>query len=173
MVGYRETRTITLRISLICLNFLFNQLLNRIPTNIVPTPIHKNGTIPETNCPITILSVIILIIPKSAGRFSAPTLVIPAGIDPAIKISPVINVNNLMNPSGVGFAQLDHALSISNALIKNAPPRIPTNTAKISAVYPVSTPIPPINHEIPGTPKKNFEYLGSYTTIFRNLPNNA
>ena len=48
-VGYTETSAITLRISLICLNFLFNQLLNKIPTNIVPIPIHKNGIIPETN----------------------------------------------------------------------------------------------------------------------------
>ena len=50
---------------------------------------------------------------------------------------------------------------MSNALIKNAPPRILTSTAKISAVYPKTVQIPPINKRIPGTPKKNFEYFVS------------
>ena len=69
-----------LRISLICLNFLFSQLLNRIPTNIVPIPIHKNGIIPEINFPTMISSVRMSRTPKSAEIFSIPTLVTPAGI---------------------------------------------------------------------------------------------
>ena len=48
-----------------------------------------------------------------------------------------------------------------------------TSTAKISALYPVTAPIPPINNKIPGTPKKNLEYFGLYITNFRNLPNTA
>ena len=51
-----------------------------------------------------------------------------------MSIVPVTSVNIRINPVGVGFAQLPHALSISNALTRNAPPRILTNTAKISAV---------------------------------------
>ena len=51
----------------------------------------------------------------------------------AIRI-PATIVNILINPIGVGFDQLDHALSISNALITNAPPKILTRTANISAV---------------------------------------
>ena len=64
-----------------------------------------------------------------------------------------------MNPVGVAFVQLDHDLSMSNARIRNAPPKILTNTAKISAVYPTTVPIPPIKKKIHGTPKKNFEYV--------------
>ena len=58
----------------------------------------------------------------------------PAEIEDKIKIIPAITVNILMNPDGVGFVQCDQALSISNALIKNAPPKILTSIAKISAV---------------------------------------
>ena len=50
-----------------------------------------------------------------------------------------------MNPVGVAFVQLDHDLSMSNARIRNAPPKILTRTAKISAVYPTTVPIPPDN----------------------------
>ena len=61
-------------------------------------------------------------------------VVIPAGTEASIRIKPVTNVNILINPVGVGFAQLLPALSISNALTRKAPPRMLTNTAKISAV---------------------------------------
>ena len=62
------------------------------------------------------------------------TATTPAETEDNIRIIPAINVNNLINPEGVGFVQLYQALSISNALIKNAPPRILTRTANISAV---------------------------------------
>jgi len=51
-----------------------------------------------------------------------------------MKIIPVTIVKILMKPAGVGFDQLDQALSTSNALMRNAAPRILTKTAKISAV---------------------------------------
>ena len=78
-----------------------------------------------------------------------------------------------MNPVGVAFVQLDHDLSMSNARIRNAPPKILTKTAKISAVYRTTVPIAPINYRIPGTPKKNFEYVLSYIAVFKNFPNTA
>jgi len=81
--------------------------------------------------------------------------------DERISNTPATIVNILIKPIGVGFDQLDHALSISNALIKNAPPKILTRTANISPVISNTVAIPPINKRIPGTPKKNFEYLGS------------
>ena len=56
---------------------------------------------------------------------------IPAGTDDKINNTPVTIVNILINPIGVGFDQLDQALSMSNALTKNAPPKILTRTANI------------------------------------------
>ena len=50
-VGYNAARTMILNTSLMCFNFLFSQLLANIPAAIVPSPIHRNGNIPERNCP--------------------------------------------------------------------------------------------------------------------------
>ena len=72
--------------------------------------------------------------PTSDDKNVASMVVIPAGTEASMRIKPVTNVNILINHVGVGFAQLLHALSISNALTRKAPPRILTNTAKISAV---------------------------------------
>ena len=54
-----------------------------------------------------------------------------------------------MNPPGVGFDQLTQALSISNALIRNAAPRMLIKTAKISVVKLKTLAIPPIKSKIP------------------------
>ena len=62
-------------------------------------------------------------------------VLIPAGTDDRINNTPVTIVNILIKPVGVGLDQLDHALSTSNALIKNAPPRILTSTANIRMQY--------------------------------------
>ncbi len=103
-----------------------------------------------------------VLIAENPERTDARPMIIPATI-----------VNVLIRLAGVGFAQLDRALSTSNALIKNAPPKILTSTAKISSVYPEIAPMPPINNKMPGTPKKNLEYLESYAIIFRYFPNTA
>ncbi len=99
--------------------------------------------------------------PPFASIIFESIVLIPAGTDDRINNIPVTVVNILIKPIGVGLDQLDHALSMSNALIKNAPPRILTSTANISAVYPKTVAIPPINKRIPGTPRKNFEYFES------------
>ena len=99
-----------------------------------PTPIHQNGNAPATNCPIKIWFVTISIGLISAGMISTLMEAIPEGMDVKIIIPPAIIVKLLINPAGVGLVQLVQALSISNALIKNAPPSILTRTAKISVV---------------------------------------
>ena len=104
---------------------------------------------------------IILITPLSRANKLASNDDIPDCIDAKIRIMPATKVNILMNPAGVGFAQLDQILSTSNALIRNAPPSTLINTAKISFVYPTTEAIPPINNKIPGTPRTNFEYFES------------
>ena len=40
-------------------------------------------------------------------------------------------------------------------------------------MYPNIVAMPPINSNIPGTPKKNFEYLESYASIFTYFANTA
>ena len=51
--------------------------------------------------------------PTSDDKNVASMVVIPAGTEASMRIKPVTNVNILINPVGVGFAQLLHALSIS------------------------------------------------------------
>ena len=113
--------------------------------------------------------------PPFDSIISGLIVLIPAGTDDKINNTPVTIVNILIKPVGVGLDQLDHALSTSNALIKNAPPKILTSTANISAVYPKTVAIPPINKRIPGTPKKNLNILNhmlSFLDIFQILHTN-
>ncbi|KAG2479513.1 MAG: hypothetical protein NPMRd3_430001 [Nitrosopumilales archaeon] len=134
MVGYNETNTTILSTSVIALKLPLSQLLSNIPPKMEPTPIHQNGNAPATNCPIKIWFVITPIGLISAGMISTSMEAIPEGMDVKIIIPPAIIVKLLINPAGVGLVQLVQALSISNALIKNAPPSILTRTAKISVV---------------------------------------
>ena len=60
--------------------------------------------------------------PPFTSIISESIVLIPAGTDDRINNIPVTVVNILIKPIGVGLDQLDHALSMSNALIKNAPP---------------------------------------------------
>jgi len=45
-VGKIAAKTIIRNTSLMCFNFLLSQLLIKIPAEIVPSPIHKNGIKP-------------------------------------------------------------------------------------------------------------------------------
>src|SRR2546423_3871449 len=159
--------------SVIDLMLPLNQLLNNDPPNIDPTPIHKNGSIPETKVPTITLSVAIFNMSDFAAIISGLIAPIPEGIETRIKSIPVTIVNILINPAGVGFTQCDQARSTSKALIRNAPPRILTKTAKISLVIPSTVAIPPIKSKIPGTPRKNFEYFESKAIAFKYLPKTA
>jgi hypothetical protein len=72
------------------------------------------------------------------------------------------NVENiLMNVDGVVLLRELNDLSISNALITNATPSTLRTIAKASRVNPKIVANPLEIRRAPGTPKKNFEYLGS------------
>src|SRR5574337_981987 len=163
-----------LSISVIDLMLPLNQLLSSDPPNMQPIPIHRNGNIPETNIMIVCLLATSLSISSGfAVDICGLTELTPAVIDARTNRIPATSVKTLMNPAGVGFVQCDHALSISNALMRNAPPRTLTITAKISLVRPSTVAIPPITNKIPGTPKKNLEYFESKAMAFKYLPNTA
>src|SRR5579872_1406894 len=163
-----------LSMSVIDLMLPLNQLLSSDPPNIQPIPIQRNGNIPETNMPtVCLLANSLSISSGFAAEICELRVPTPAVIDASMKIIPATSVNTLINPAGVGFVQCDHALSISNALIRNAPPRTLTITAKISLVNPSTVAMPPITSKIPGTPRKNLEYFESKAIAFKYLPNTA
>ena len=103
-------------------------------------------------------------------------VLIPAGTDDRINNIPVTVVNILIKPVGVGLDQLDHALSMSNALIKNAAPRMLTSTANISAVYPKTVAIPQSIKEFLELLKRILNILyhkPSFLDIFQKLHRNT
>src|SRR5712692_4985774 len=165
---------IILNMSVIDLILPLNQLLSSDPPNMQPIPIQRNGNIPDTNKPTVCLFITNFnMLSGFADVISGFTAARPAVTEASIRRIPATRVKILMNPAGVGFVQWDHALSISKALMRNAPPRTLTKTAKISLVIPRTVAIPPISRRIPGTPKKNFEYFESKAMALRYLPNTA
>jgi hypothetical protein len=81
--------------------------------------------------------------------------------------------NIRIKPVGVGLPRELKALSISKALIMKANPKILKTNATASFVNPKKLAKLVATRSAPGTPRKNFEYRGSYASIFRYLPRTA
>ena len=131
------------------------------------------GRAPEMNCPIKTLSDTLATISASSSHKLSSTAPIPAGTDDMMRMIPVTIVKMRMNPIGVGFDKLAHALSMSKALIRKAPPSMLITAANIISVKLKTVAMPAISSSIPGTPRKNFEYRESYAMVFRYLPSTA
>ena len=69
--------------------------------------------------------------------------------------------NTLINAEGLGFDKVERDLSMSNALSINAAPKILMPKANASLEKPKIIDNPLVTNKAPGSPRKNFEYLGS------------
>ena len=87
-------------------------------------------------------------------KASAGMLENPLAIETKIINTPANTENILMNPVGVGLPSEPKALSISNALIMKAPPKILKPRAKTSFVRPKTVASPLTTSNAPGTPRK-------------------
>jgi hypothetical protein len=170
---YSKLRTTSLRISDMILILPLNQLLNKVPDSMVAIPIHSSVIVPWAKLPTIILLVII-----SAGlifgvRASVGILENPFAIDTKIIRIPAKIENIRIKALGVGLSSDPNALSISKARIINALPSILKTMAIASFVSPNTVARPVAINSAPGTPKKNFEYRGSKTSILIYLPRTA
>src|ERR671911_357229 len=151
-----------------------NQLLSRDPISIVLIPIHNSVMVPCTQFPsISLFETISIKSISLEPRASLGMLEKPFTIDTIIIKRPAKTENILMNPVGVGLPNEPNDLSISKALIIKAPPSILITSARASLVRPRTVANPLTTSNAPGTPRKNFEYLGSYTNILIYLPSTA
>ena len=162
---YSKVRTTNLRISEIILILPLNQLLSKVPDNIVAIPIHSSVIIPWAKLPTIILLEIIseVLIPDlstSVGILEKPLATETNMIRIPAKIE-----NIRIKVLGVGLPSDPKALSISNARIMNALPSMLRRMAIASFVNPNRVASPLATNRAPGTPKKNFEYRGSKTSI--------
>src|SRR5918995_409103 len=150
-----------------------NQLLRKIPPKIVPRPIQMRVIAPLTKPPTTALFVMISEMLAPFGIAPSGMSEIPLDIPTRIIMIPANVENILINVDGVVLLRELRDLSISNALITNATPSTLKTIAKASLVNPKMVANPLEISRAPGTPKKNFEYLGSYTNILTYFPKTA
>ena len=154
---YSKVRTTSLRISEIILILPLNQLLSKVPANIVAIPIHSKVIVPWAKLPTIILLEIIseVLIPDRSA--SVGILEKPFAIETNIIRIPA-NIENIrIKVLGVGLPSDPKALSISNARIMKALPSILKRMAIASFVSPKRVARPLATNRAPGTPKKNFE----------------
>lgn len=138
-----------------------NQLLSKMPPKIVAIPIQIKVIEPWTKSPTTMRFVMISEMLASLAIIPSGILDIPLDIPTKIIMIPAKAENILMKVEGVvRFNELID-LSISNALITNATPKMLSSIAKASLVKPKIVAKPLEISNTPGTPRKNFEYLGS------------
>ena len=150
-----------LRISERMVMLPLNQLLRSIPPKIVPSPIQIKVNEPCTKSPTITLFVTISEMLEPFAIAPSGILDIPLDIPTKIIMIPAKVENILMNVEGVVLFSDPIALSISKALITNATPNMLSTNAKASLVKPKIVANPLAIRRAPGTPKKNFEYLGS------------
>lgn len=167
---YNNAKTTNLRISDIVVILPLNQLLNREPASIVANPIQSKVIVPWMKLPMIILFVTIFTIlgcceTRSTGTFENPFTIETTMIRTPAKVEKI-----LINPEGVGRPNELNALSRSKALIMKAIPKMLKSKATASLVNPKIVEIPATTRRAPGTPRKNFEYRGSYTSILTYLP---
>lgn len=167
---YNNAKTTNLRISDIVVILPLNQLLSREPANIVANPIQSKVIVPWIKLPMIILFVMIFAILGCCEMRSTGTLDSPFTIETTIISTPAKAEKILINPEGVGLPKELNALSRSKALIMKAIPRMLKTKATASLVNPKIVEIPATTRRAPGTPRKNFEYRGSYTSILIYLP---
>jgi hypothetical protein len=97
----------------------------------------------------------------------------PFAIEANIIRVPAKTEKILINAVGVGLPREAKDLSISKARIIKAPPSMLSDKAMASLVNPNTVARPLATNNAPGTPRKNFEYRGSYTSILMYLPRTA
>lgn len=146
-----------------------NQLLNKVPDKIVPIPIHNSSIVPLRKLPTIALLVRI-------SKFVISSRMIPSGIcdkpftmDTTIINNPETKEKILMKLVGVGLPSALMDLSMSKARMIKAQPKMLRTSATASLVNPKIVEIPLANNNAPGTPRKNLEYLASYTNILMYL----
>ncbi len=92
---------------------------------------------------------------------SGGMLEMPFAMDAKIMRTPAIIENILIKLVGVSLPSELSALSTSNALTINAPPRTASTMAVSHLVASNTTASAPAASSTPGTPRKNLEYWGS------------
>src|SRR6185503_910399 len=97
----------------------------------------------------------------------------PFAMDARIMSTPAIIEKILMKLVGVSLPREETALSISKALTINTPPSMASTMAASHLPASKTTARAPAANKTPSTPRKNFEYYGSYARSLRYLPNTA